>query len=116
MTSEEKLSMVQTLLDDGTGYLPDDEKLDAYLKLAGQEILNWRYHLIGGIPDDVTEVPTAYEVTQIYAVVAGYTQAGAEGEQTHIENGVHRHFRYADMIGYIHNNVLCYVRVGAVDS
>lgn len=116
MTDAEKLTMVQTLLDDGTGYLPSNEKLATYITLAGQEILNWRYHLIGGIPDDVTTVPTAYDTIQVYAVVAGYTQAGAEGEETHIENGVHRNFRYADMLDYIHQNVLCYVRIGAVSS
>jgi hypothetical protein len=72
------------------------------------------YHLIGGVPDDVTDVPVKYETTQIYAVVAGFTHAGAEGEQTHIENGVHRHYIYSDMLDYIHNNVLPFVRVGAI--
>ena len=116
MTDAEKLTLVKTLLDDGTGYMPDDTKLNAYIMAAGQEILNWRYHLIGGIPDDVTAVPTAYEMTQVYAVIAGYTQAGAEGEKIHIENGVHRDFRYSDMLDYVHQNVLCYARVGVVSS
>ena len=31
-----------------------------------------------------------------------------------VENGVHRHFRYSEMLDYIHNNVLPFVRVGAV--
>lgn len=114
MTDAEKLETVQILLDDGTGYLPSDEKLNTYLALSGQEILAWKYHLIGGIPDDVTEVPESEEGAQIYAVIAGYTHAGAEGEEQHIENGVHRHFMYEDMIGYIRNHVLPYVRVGAV--
>jgi hypothetical protein len=47
-------------------------------------------------------------------VIAGYTQAGAEGEELNIENSVHRHFRYAEMLDYIHKNVLPFVRVGAV--
>ena len=116
MTDAEKLEMVETLLDDGTGFVPEESKLSTYITLAGQEILNWKYHLIGGVPEDVTEVPTAEEIKQVYAVVVGYTQAGAEGEQTHIENSVHRHFRYSDMLDYIHQNVLCYVRIGAVSS
>ena len=33
-----------------------------------------------------------------------------------IENGVHRDFKYTDMIDYIHNNVLPIVRVGAVSA
>lgn len=113
MTDEEKLETIKVLLDDG-GELPSDEKLETYITLAGQELLNWKYHLIGGIPDDVTTVPAADEIKQIYAVVAGYTQAGAEGESRHSENGVIRDFRYSDMLDYIHNNVKSIVRVGAV--
>lgn len=114
MTDAQKLITLKTLLDDGTGYLPDDEKINTYITLSGNEILAWKYHLIGGVPADVTEVPSLDEGAQIYAVIAGYTHAGAEGEQTHIENGVHRHFIYEDMIGYIRNHVLPYVRVGAI--
>lgn len=114
MTDTQKLNAVKMLLDDGTGYLPSDGKLETYLTLAGNEILAWKYHLVGGIPASVTDVSSVDEVAQIYAVVAGYTHAGAEGEQTHIENGVHRHFMYEDMVGYIRNHVLPYARVGAV--
>jgi hypothetical protein len=59
-------------------------------------------------------VPSKYENVQIYAVVVGWTHAGAEGQGLSIENGVHRDFRYSDMLDYIHNNVLPYARVGAV--
>ena len=114
MTDAQKLQTIKVLLDDGTGYLPSDATLNTYIVLSANEILAWKYHLIGGVPEDVTEVPSLDEGAQIYAVVAGYTHAGAEGEQTHIENGVHRHFMYEDMIGYIRNHVLPYVRVGAI--
>ena len=114
MTDAEKLVIIKTLLDDGTGNMPSDTTLTTYITLAENEILAWKYHLISGVPSDVTEVPSADEGAQIYAVVAGFTHAGSEGEQTHIENGVHRHFIYSDMIGYIRNHVLPYVRVGAV--
>ena len=113
MTDAEKLTVIKTLLDDG-GELPSDEKLNTYIQIAGQEILAWKYHLIGGVPDDVTEVPAAEDITHIYAVVAGYTHAGSEGEKQHNENSVNRVFIYADMVSYIRNNVLPYVRVGAV--
>jgi len=116
MTDAEKLATLKVLLDDGTGYLPSDSKLNTYLDLSKLEILSWKYHLVGGVPSDVTAVPSLDEPAQIYAVVAGYTHAGAEGEQTHIENGVHRHFIYEDMIGYIRNHVLPYARVGAVSG
>lgn len=113
MTDAQKLAVIKTLLEDG-GDVPSDNKLNTYLSVAGSEILAWMYHLVNGVPADVTEVPAKYENVQIYAVIAGYTHAGAEGERSHIENSVHRQFVYADMLDYIHNNVLPYVRVGAV--
>jgi len=114
MTDAEKLSTLKILLEDGSGYMPTDETLNTYISLSGKEILAWMYHLIGGVPEDVTDVPAKYETIQIYAVMAGWTHAGAEGQSVSIENGVHRHFDYTDMLGYIHNNVLPYARVGAV--
>ena len=114
MTDEQKLITVQTLIDDGTGYMPSDDLLNTYLSMAKSEILAWMYHLVGGVPENVTEVPSKYEGIQIYAVVVGFTQSGAEGQGLSIENGVHRDFKYTDMLDYIHNNVLPYVRVGAI--
>ena len=113
MTDAEKLATVKVLLEDG-GEMPSDEKLNTYLSIAKSEILAWQYHLIGGVPDDVTDIPAKYENTQIYSVVAGYTHAGSEGESRHVENSVTRDFKYSDMLDYIHNNVLPFVRVGAV--
>ena len=113
MTDAEKLTVIKTLLSDG-GDVPSDEKLNTYIQIAGQEILAWKYHLIGGVPEEVIEVPAAEDITHIYAVVAGYTHAGSEGEKQHNENSVNRVFIYSDMVGYIRNNVLPYVRVGAV--
>lgn len=114
MTDAEKLATLKVLLEDGSGYMPTDETLNTYIALSEKEILNWMYHLVGGVPEDVTDVPPKYETIQIYAVVAGWTHAGAEGQSVSIENGVHRHFDYTDMLGYIHNNVLPFARVGAV--
>lgn len=113
MTNADKLSLLKTLLDDG-GALPSDDTLNAYLTLSENEILQWMYHLIGGVPADVDEVPAKYEVTQIYAIVAGYTHAGAEGQTMHSENGINRTFQYSDMLDYIHQHVLAIARVGAV--
>lgn len=115
MTDAEKLNSIKILLEDGSGYMPTDETLTEYITLAKKEILAWMYHLIGGVPEDVTEVPAKYETIQIYSVIAGWTHAGAEGQTVSIENGVHRHFNYVDMLDYIHNNVLPFVRVGAIN-
>ena len=114
MTDAQKLDIIKTLIDDGTGYMPSDNLLNNYIAVAGNEILSWMYHLVGGIPEDVTDVPSKYEGIQIYAVIVGFTQSGAEGQDSSIENGVHRNFKYTDMLDYIHNNVLPIVRVGAV--
>ena len=113
MTNAEKLNMIRTLLDDG-GALPSDEKLNVYLELAGNEILQWLYHQVGGVPETVYTVPAKYEVTEVYAVVAGYTHAGAEGQREHSENGIGRQFIFSDMLDYIHQNVVSYARLGAV--
>lgn len=114
MTDAQKLITVKTLLEDGSGYIPTDTTLNTYLEIAESEILNWMYHLVGGVPEGVTDVPSRYEGIQIYAVVVGWTHAGAEGQTLSIENGVHRDFKYSDMLDYIHNNVLPIVRVGAL--
>lgn len=116
MTDAQKLITIQTLLEDGSGYMPSDETLNTYITLAQNEILAWMYHLVGGVPDGVASVPAKYESIQIYAVVVGWTHAGAEGQTVSIENGVHRHFNYVGMLDYIHNNVLPFVRVGAVSG
>ena len=116
MTDTEKLNSIKILLEDGSGYMPTDETLTEYITLAKKEILAWMYHLVGGVPEDVTEVPAKYETIQIYSVIAGWTHAGAEGQTVSIENGVHRHFSYVDMLDYIHNHILPYVRVGAISS
>ena len=113
MTDAEKLTTIKTLLSDG-GEMPSDEKLNTYIALSKAEILAWKYHLVGGVPESITDVTPTDEVAQIYAVVAGYTHAGAEGEKQHNENSVNRVFMYSDMVDYIRNNVLPYVRVGAV--
>ena len=77
--------------------------------MAKTEILQWRFSLNPeAIPDDV---PAAYEMTQVYAVVNGFTQRGLEGQSVSIENGVHRHFDFTDMVRYIRGNVIAFAKV-----
>ena len=106
MTDSEKLEMVKTIMGPDA---PDDETISQYLNLAKTEILQWRYSFN---PDAMPEdVPAAYEMTQIYAVVSGFTQRGVEGQSVSIENGIHRHFDFTDMVRYIRGNVMAYVKV-----
>lgn len=106
MTNEQKLAMVRTIMGPDA---PDDETIMSYLELAKTEILQWRFSLNPeAIPDDV---PAAYEMTQVYAVVNGFTQRGLEGQSVSIENGVHRHFDFTDMVRYIRGNVIAFAKV-----
>ena len=107
MTANEKLDMVKIMM--GTD-APSDAEIMSYLSAAKSEILSWRYSYAASIPD---EVPAEYEMTQVQAVINGFTQRGNEGQNVSIENGIHRHFAYSDMVRYIRANVIPIARVGA---
>lgn len=103
MTSTDKLAMVKAILriDDTS----EDALITTYLAMAAREIIGWRYS--NANPANVpTEVPDEYEMTQVQAVVNGYTQSGIEGQVLSIENGIHRHFEYSDMLRYIRAHVI----------
>lgn len=108
MTQTEKLTMLKTLL--GMDEFDDsaDTLLEVYLDASKREILAWRYSFALEPPD---EVPTEYEMVQIYAVIAGYGISGAENQTEHSENGIRRIFKYEDMIAYIRAHVLQIVKV-----
>lgn len=111
MTAQEKIEMVKTIMGADA---PDDNAIATYLNIAKAEILQWRYSLNESeMPPDV---PDAYEITQIYAVVAGFTQRGVEGQTVSIENGIHRHFAYADMVRYVRENVTAMAKLGGAVS
>lgn len=107
MTNSEKLAMVKSLLRISDTSM--DELLTTYLNAAKSEILGWRYSY--DRDNAPSEVPAEYEMTQVQAVVNGFTQSGNEGQSVSIENGIHRHFSYADMVRYIRANVIAIARV-----
>ena len=97
--------MVKTILRIDSNDTEDDMLLSTYLDMAEHEILGWRYS--NANPENVPEsVPPEYDMTQIQAVVNGFTQAGVEGQVLSIENGIHRHFQYADMVEYVRAHVI----------
>ena len=102
MTREEKLSMIKSLLGLDATDESHDALLTAYLTAAGQEIISWRFSYG---TEEITEVPQEFAMTQVFAVMAGFSQMGGEGQTMHTENGVSLSFKYADMIGYIRANV-----------
>jgi len=110
MTSEAKLAMVKAILRIDDTDTSEDALITTYLDMAAQEILGWRYS--NANPDNVPEtVPSEYEMAQVQAVINGYTQAGVEGQVLSIENGVHRHFQYADMVEYVRAHVIPFAGV-----
>ena len=105
MTPEAKLAMVKAILRIDDTDTSEDALITTYLDMAQQEMLSWRYSHAN--PDNVPEtVPTEYEITQVQAVINGYTQAGVEGQVLSIENGIHRNFNYRDMVEYVRTHVI----------
>ena len=113
MTISEKLDMLRRMLG-GDDTLPSDDTLRAMLEFAERETLAWMYRSYPSVPCDIFSPPTLYDMTVIMAVVVGYGLMGAEGQTSHAENGISRHFKYADMTDYIHRNVTPYAYVGVV--
>ena len=88
MTTEEKVIRVQTLI--GADETATEALVGVYLDEAKSAILNRRYPF--GIPPYVNEVPAEYESLQCRLAVRYFLRRGAEGEQIHNEDGVHRHY------------------------
>lgn len=105
MDASEKLELLSTITNASES---DVTILSSYLNLAKNEILNWKYRHIGGVPEYVTEVPAEDENTQIFAVVAGFNMLGAENQSQHTEIGITRRFDYSSMVAYIRANVTSY--------
>ena len=105
LNDDEKIGMIVALSGCQDVLQTEYEFIATCLEVAKREIVSWR-----GLPA-CAEVPEEYEMTQIYAVIAGYSQSGAEGQLSHSENGIGRTFRHADMIDYIRAHVLPLVKV-----
>lgn len=103
MSTQEKLTVVKTMLGIPTSNTDLDTEISVYLELAADEILNWMY--INHPDKRESTVPKRYEIVQVHAVVNGYGHRGAEGETVHNENGINRTFKYDDMVAYIRGNV-----------
>lgn len=109
MDASTKLNNIKTMIGIAASDTSEDALINTYLSMATQEILNFKYSLIG-IPEEQTEVDAEDEITQIFAVVAGYNQRGAENQTSHNENQIYRTFHYTDMVQYIKSNVIPYAR------
>lgn len=108
MTNAEKLTYIKAML--GIADTSEDSMIETYLALSTQEILQFKYSLVG-IPEGQTVVDPEDEVTQIQAVIAGYNLRGAENQTSHNENQIYRTFHFTDMVEYIRNHVIPFARV-----
>ena len=113
MTQNEKLSSLKTILfgNSGDGDSSINAELTVYLNLTKQAILQFKYRMVGGVPEDVTDVSAEDEVIQIMACAEGYAHKGGQGESRHNENGIDRTWKYDDMLAYVHEHVIAYAGV-----
>lgn len=84
MTEAEKLTIFKNIL--GVSGTTQDDVLKMYLNFSGNQIIRRAYPFRA----DVTEVPSQYEHLQIEIAVMLYNKQGAEGQNYHSENGIHR--------------------------
>lgn len=88
MTNEQMLEIVEAR----TG-VTDTTLLSAYIADAGQTIINKAYPFKTG----VTEVPLKYHNRQVEIAVYLVNKQGAEGQESHNENGVNRSYESASV-------------------
>lgn len=86
MTEEEKIQVVQSLVDNDEG--ATSAVVEVYLAVAKNTILSRLYPY--GIPEDVTDIPSRYDYVQCRLAMRYFLRRGAEGEISHSENGIGR--------------------------
>ena len=108
MTTADKLTMIKSML--GVSDTSQDALLTTYLTMSAQEIIQWKYSLIG-VPEGKTDVDAEDEITQIHAVVAGFNMRGAENQTSHNENQIYRTFDANDMVDYVRTHIIAYAKL-----
>jgi len=86
MTIEEKLNYMKIM---GGLDSEDDDTLMVYLDLAKEELLNHIYPF----GHEAVELEKRYDTKQIELALILFNQRGAEGEESHNENGVNRKYQ-----------------------
>lgn len=103
MTQLEKLKLRLDITDDTS-----DDLLSAYLTDAAQKILNKLYPFE---PEINALLPTRYEPLQLDVAEYMFLKRGAEGETSHSENGINRHYESADVPESLLREVTPYAKV-----
>lgn len=88
MTIEQKVNSMKIMMGDDVIDI-DDETLVVYLNLAEKKLLTHIYPF----DHNVSELPSRYDYEHVELAIALFNKRGAEGEEQHNENGVHRRYR-----------------------
>lgn len=94
MEESDKLLELRALLGETDD---DDATLLFFLGQAKDAILNHKYPYMSDEEYAEMELPVAYHRKQIKIALWMLNKRGAEGEIQHIENGIHRNYKYADI-------------------
>ena len=84
---ERKIAMTAMMSGKNKDSVEDKQMISAYLYAAGQEILQRCYPFTAS---DETDVPTRYNALQCQIAAYMIGKRGAEGQKSHMENGVSR--------------------------
>lgn len=94
MTIADKIMQVRVMVDKPeTDAEWSDSVILTYLNIAGQKIINRAYPH----NEDVTDMPTRYNMLQCEIATYLLNKRGAEGETSHSENGISRGYESADV-------------------
>lgn len=108
MEDSEKLLELRVITDADD----DDSVLLFYLDQAKYAILNRLYPYINDDEEfEALEVPKCHEQRQIRIAAYLLNKRGAEGELQHIENGIHRNYKYADVPDDLLRDVFPYIGI-----
>lgn len=89
----------------------DDEVIDIYLQSAKRAILNRLYPFQDTEKDTMDVIPKRYEPLLIDVCVYLVNKQGGEGETSHSENGVSRHYENAYVPDSMLSQVIPLVKV-----
>ena len=103
MTNEEKALKLAVMIPEAS---VDD--LLTFLGISEAIVLNRRYPF--GYPDGTTVEPR-YEMLQLQIAVEIYNRQGAEGEQSHSENGISRSYENAYVSSSLLKRIVPYAGV-----
>lgn len=108
MTNEEKALKLAVMIPEAS---VDD--LLTFVDISEAIVLNKRYPF--GCPDG-TVVEPRYEMLQLQIAVELYNRQGAEGEQSHSENGISRSYENAYVSSSLLKRIVPYAGVPNADA